>query len=117
MTLQRGSPPTVALLKRRRAGSKNMDASCQVRLASSRDLERIDQIERVTFTDPWPRSAFVQLLGDYSWVLDDNGSVAGYLLGRIAADEAEILNLAVHPESRRRGFAQQLLNVAIEKFA
>ncbi len=33
----------------------------------------------------------------------------GFLLGRIAADEAEILTLAVAPEARRRGVGRRLL--------
>ena len=35
--------------------------------------------------------------------------VQGYLIGRIVADEAEILNLAVAPEERRRGIGAALL--------
>lgn len=33
----------------------------------------------------------------------------GFALGRIAADEAELLTIAVHPEARRRGIGGALL--------
>lgn len=33
----------------------------------------------------------------------------GFLLGRTAVDEAEILTVAVHPDARRKGIAQRLL--------
>ena len=39
-------------------------------------------------------------------VVDDRG---GVLLARVAADEAEILTLAVHPDARRHGIAAGLL--------
>jgi ribosomal-protein-alanine N-acetyltransferase len=42
-----------------------------------------------------------------------NGRVAGVLIGRIAADEFEIFNLAVEKASRRRGIAAQLVSVAL----
>jgi [ribosomal protein S18]-alanine N-acetyltransferase len=41
--------------------------------------------------------------------IDDRG---GMLLGRMAADEAEVLTLAVAPEARRQGIATALLRAA-----
>jgi ribosomal-protein-alanine N-acetyltransferase len=43
-----------------------------------------------------------------------NGRVAGILIGRMAADEFEIFNLAVEKASRRRGIARQLVSVALQ---
>ncbi len=37
----------------------------------------------------------------------------GMLLGRVAADEAEVLTLAVMPKARRQGIALDLLNAAL----
>jgi ribosomal-protein-alanine N-acetyltransferase len=42
-------------------------------------------------------------------LIDDRG---GMLVGRIAADEAEVLTLAVVPSARRRGIATALLRAA-----
>jgi ribosomal-protein-alanine N-acetyltransferase len=44
------------------------------------------------------------------------GKTIGFLIGRQAADEAEILNLAVVRESRRKGAGGALLEAALEKF-
>ena len=33
----------------------------------------------------------------------------GFALGRVAADEAELLTIAVHPDARRRGIGRDLL--------
>ena len=45
---------------------------------------------------------------------EQEGRLAGILIGRVAADEFEILNLAVWEESRRRGIATRLVNAAVE---
>lgn len=43
--------------------------------------------------------------------------VAGFVLARVAADEAEILSLAVAPAERRRGLARRLLDTAMRTLA
>jgi ribosomal-protein-alanine N-acetyltransferase len=49
-----------------------------------------------------------------AWAAEESGRVAGILIGRVAADEFEILNLAVEKRSRRRGLATQLVTTALE---
>lgn len=44
-----------------------------------------------------------------AWVAEVEGHVAGFIIGRSAADEFEILNLAVANSHRRRGIATRLL--------
>jgi ribosomal-protein-alanine N-acetyltransferase len=44
-----------------------------------------------------------------------DGCVAGILVGRLAADEFEILNLAVGKPWRRRGIASRLVLAAVEE--
>ena len=48
------------------------------------------------------------------WVAEDRGEVVGFLVGRVAADEFEILNLAIFPVHRRKGIASKLLERALE---
>lgn len=50
-----------------------------------------------------------------AFVAELDGSVAGILVGRVAADECEILNLAVGTAWRRRGAAANLVHAAIER--
>jgi len=60
----------------------------------------------------WSRRAFATLLaqpGVAGWIALAGGTPVGLLLARAAADEAEILTLAVLPENRRRGIARELL--------
>jgi ribosomal-protein-alanine N-acetyltransferase len=66
------------------------------------------------FDDPWDGEAFAELLrqpGAKAFIarVGHPPEAAGLILGRVAADEAEILSLAVRTESQRRGLAARLL--------
>jgi len=64
----------------------------------------------------WSKESLVQWATNRSaWVAELDGSIAGILFGRVAADEYEIINLAVGKSSRRKGVATNLLCAAIEK--
>jgi [ribosomal protein S18]-alanine N-acetyltransferase len=54
-----------------------------------------------------------ETLNTAAFVAEQDGEVAGIIVTRIAADEAEILNLAVLPTVRRRGLARALLLTAL----
>ena len=84
------------------------------------DVQRVADIERVAFGDPWPAQAFTELLAQphvraYA-VEGDDGTLAGYALASVAADQGEILNLAVDPRIRRRGLGRLLLHALLEMF-
>jgi [ribosomal protein S18]-alanine N-acetyltransferase len=49
-----------------------------------------------------------------AWVADLNDEAVGFLIGRVAGGEFEILNLAVGVGFRRRGVAAQLVSAALE---
>ncbi|MGE5175061.1 MAG: ribosomal protein S18-alanine N-acetyltransferase [Hyphomicrobiales bacterium] len=77
-------------------------------------LDEIVAIERASFSDPWSREMFrseITLLdGSYARVAELEGKVVGYLLAILVVDEAHLGNLAVHPDHRRAGIAQRLLD-------
>ena len=63
--------------------------------------------------DAWSAHAFAELLavpGVYG-LIDDGGLI----LMRLAADEAEILTLAILPAQRRRGVARRLLAAGLRR--
>ncbi|MGQ0674609.1 MAG: GNAT family N-acetyltransferase [Rhodospirillales bacterium] len=69
------------------------------------------------FDEPWPVETFAGLLalpGAFGHVASSRGAPAGFVLARVAADEAEILTLAVAQGSRRRGLGTQLVRHATE---
>ena len=51
--------------------------------------------------------------GALAWIAEYNEDLVGLILVRIAADEMEILNLAVAPPQRRNGVATRLLMQSI----
>jgi len=64
----------------------------------------------------WSQDSLCQLAftGFHAWVAEQSAGVAGFLIGRIAGDEFEILNLAVARIFRRCGIASKLLESALE---
>jgi ribosomal-protein-alanine N-acetyltransferase len=77
------------------------------------DAERMAGIHAECFSDAWDAVALYGLLQDagVSGLIDDAGD--GFALLRVAADEAEILTLAVTSAARRQGLARALLARAI----
>lgn len=67
----------------------------------------------------WPESSVREVLG-WKGVLglasEVGREVAGFLIGRQVTDEAEVLNVAVAPENRRRGEGGVLLRAAVGEF-
>jgi ribosomal-protein-alanine N-acetyltransferase len=76
------------------------------------DLAMLAEIHACAFAEPWTASAIDELLampGSFAYFTGN-----GFILARIAADEAEILTLAVRPDSRRRGQATALVRAAAD---
>jgi len=78
------------------------------------DLDRVLEIERASFSNPWSREMFAGELGrgavSRAWVLRDaNGVIVAYCLAWLVAGELHISNLAVAPERRRQGFGMLML--------
>lgn len=87
-----------------------------LRAARLSDAEALAQIHREGgFAVAWDRSEFEQLLADQAVIADLIGpssggkEVFGFILSRKAADEAEILTIAVKKHYRRAGFGKKLL--------
>jgi ribosomal-protein-alanine N-acetyltransferase len=67
----------------------------------------------------WPQESLSQVVsaapaGSLGWFPTPAAGAAGFLIGRIAGDEFEILNLAVAREFRRSGIASKLLECSLE---
>ncbi len=87
------------------------------------DVEQITLIDRLSFSMPWPESAFRYELtsnpGSLLWVaeadLAEGPRVIGSIVVWMILDEAHIATIAVHPDYRRRGVSKQLLAVALRQ--
>lgn len=87
-----------------------------MRTATRRDLVAIEELERATFPDPWPWSAFAsEIDGDAPPVVAECGGVlAGYMCRMLGPEELHITNIAVAPAYRRQGIGAALLTDTIE---
>ena len=67
----------------------------------------------------WSKESYVKFAseaGSLVLVLEADGQIQGFLLGRLAADQAELLNLAVVASQRRHGSGTALLAKAIQEW-
>jgi ribosomal-protein-alanine N-acetyltransferase len=87
------------------------------RRVTSRDIGRIAEIERATFPDPWSERSFREIVeqrGVLALAVDDeSGRLVGYGMCSLAADEGEILNLAVDQPARGCGLGRSLLRAMV----
>ena len=84
------------------------------------ELEHIDdvyEIEKESFDDAWTREsieAAMKYETEHWFVAFANGSAAGFVGAYSAADEGEILDIAVKKEYRRLGIGARLINHVID---
>ena len=93
-----------------------------IRDATDRDLPGIIEIERLAFPAPWTLASFQrELTLPFSRIMlaitgeGADPSIAGFLCRWLIADECHILNIAVHPDSRRLGIGSILMTEAINE--
>ena len=92
----------------------------KVRAFRSSDESAISEILRASAeAAQWPTESYADLAkspGGLFLVCEANAQVIGFVAARQAADEAEILNIAVHRDFRRKGVASAVLLAALDAF-
>jgi len=100
------------------------NSSVVIRAMRESDLEQVIQLDRLSFSMPWPESAFRYELFEnpHSFLLvaadpksNPQKAIAGAIVVWLILEEAHIATLAVHPKLRRKGIAGMLLAVALLK--
>ena len=94
-----------------------------VRLMTLDDLPAVMEIDRLSFSLPWPERSFrFELTGnDASHLLvaempvGGEAHIAGFLGYWLLVDEMHISTLAVHPDMRGRGIGELLLQAGLER--
>lgn len=83
-----------------------------------KDIDEILIIERASFSYPWTKSLFVnELKNPYSHAYllrTHDNRVIGYIIFWLIMDEGHILNIAIHPEYRNKGFGSLLIKFSLD---
>lgn len=83
------------------------------------DLDDVMIIEKLSFPTPWSRQAFYTEITENTYahyvVARLGQRVIGYAGMWLILDEAHITNIAVHPDYRRQGVGEALLQEMMER--
>ena len=83
-----------------------------IRKMEKGDVSAIAELERRCFSDPWSeRSIASEVVNPLSYwlVAVENCAVIGYIGSQSVLDAADVRNVAVSPDFRRRGVGQALI--------
>jgi ribosomal-protein-alanine N-acetyltransferase len=107
-----GSRVGVDGIQRRRGSS--------VRKFRTGDLEAVIAISMESKeASNWSSESYVKFAGEKgvsALVIEADGEISGFLVGRRVEDQAEVFNLAVRVDHRRKGEGSALLSAALEEF-
>ena len=100
--------------------TRKTHAAKRVRRFRAKDVDAVMAIgEEAPESATWSRESyrkFAEEKGSLALVLETNGQIRGFLVGRRIGDQAEVLNLAVGIKHRRKGEGTALLAAALEDF-
>ena len=88
--------------------------------AGPRDARALATLHGASFHRGWSDGEFEQLLIDRNVVAHRatvGSNLVGFILSRLAADEAEILSIAVASSRRGKGLARRLLDLNLRRLA
>jgi|SRR5690625_81572 len=85
-----------------------------IRKMNHDDLADVTTIEKASFIGPWNEKVFARELDNneyaHYFVLIYNDQIVGYAGLWIVMDDAQVTNIAIHPDFRRRQFGEKLFN-------
>ena len=81
-------------------------------------VAQVAQLEKLCFADPWSEKSVASEL-ENKWALwlvaVEEDRVIGYIGSQTSIDETDVMNVAVHPDCRRRGIAEALIVELVEQ--
>ena len=96
---------------------KLLEQELQIVFLSREHVDDLAGLEKLCFTLPWDETQFSRLMtGEHFKVLGimDCGELKGYLSFLHVRDQAEIMNLAVHPGKRQKGLGKKLMKALLD---
>lgn len=76
------------------------------------DAPAIAELEKRCFSDPWSEKSIASEVHNplaYWLVAEDGGEILGYIGSQSVLDAADVMNLAVSPDHRRKGIGEKLI--------
>ena len=91
-----------------------------IRYASSNDFDRIYEIEKRVFSNPWSKESIKKELDNYSKSLnlisEIDGQLMGYFFSHMISNEVHILNIAIDVSFQHRGNGEAFLSQIFKKY-
>ena len=81
-----------------------------------RHVAQVAQLEALCFADPWSETSIAsELRNDLAFwlVAEEDGAVVGYIGSQTVFPESDMMNVAVHPDHRRKGIGAILVEALI----
>ena len=85
---------------------------------TSAHVAQVAELETLCFSDPWSEHSVASELENklsYWLVAVEDDRVAGYVGSQTVMGETDMMNIAVHPDFRRRGIGESLVNALVER--
>jgi ribosomal-protein-alanine N-acetyltransferase len=85
---------------------------------SQEDVEEVAGLEKICFSDPWSKEAFIEELGQklaIPLVVKVDKKIVGYTNLWHLDDQLEIANIAVSPEHRKEGIGERLMRRILQE--
>ena len=85
---------------------------------SAEHISQVAALEKICFSDPWSENSVASELNNplSLWlVVVEEGRVIAYVGSQTVMDETDMMNIAVHPDHRRQGYAGALITELIRQ--
>ena len=81
-------------------------------------VAQVAALEKQCFSDPWSENSVASELENplSLWLsVEEDGAVCGYVGSQTVLDETDMMNIAVHPDCRRKGIAAALITELVSR--
>ena len=82
-------------------------------------VDAVADLEAICFADPWSANSVASELTNplSCWLVAlEADTVVGYIGSQTVMGETDMMNVAVHPDHRRKGIAVSLIHALVQKF-
>jgi ribosomal-protein-alanine N-acetyltransferase len=91
-----------------------------IRWMIRRDMAEILAIEQRSFTQPWVEEDFIRALRSRNcigMICEVGEEIKGYMIYELYKNNLKLVNLAVHPDDRCKGYGRRMINKMISKLS